>query len=904
MIITCENCSTSFNLDEKFLKPSGSKVRCSKCKHIFTAFPAAVPKEKEAPPEEVPVDEPESAAEEAEAPDMAPAAGAAVAGEDVQEEAGVDEDQAEDLNFDMDATSEDFTVEAPEDVQEEDLDLTGMGATLDMEAPPVEEPAVETPEAAAEDMDLDAEPAAADDAEPEGLDLSTLDEELDLETEPAEEAAVGEEAVTDDLDLDLDMDAEPDAAKDEVAEELDLSSLDEELDLETGPVEEAAGEEAVTDDLDLDLEMDAEPEAGKEAEAEELDLSALDDALDMDAEPPGEAAAETADAASDDILDDLDLDLEMDAEPEAGKEAEAEELDLSALDDALDMDAEPPGEAAAETADAASDDILDDLDLDLEMEAEPEAGQDADADELDMSDVMFELGDDTEAGTPAEDSELELDLEMEPGVGDLGGEKEDLDMAGFEETLEMDSPPEPQADAGEDIEDLDLDLELEMEDGTKAEAEPDALDDVSKDAEEEIEDLDFELDMDFEPDDNLEGAELELASDGTEDLDMSDIEQMLEVKDDDISGDEIIGAGPDSETEVEKWKDSPGEKGPGEDTAEIDLSDLDLDAVGGEDVDIEDQELDLDLDEETIKSAEAIAAGDKLIEEPEELDISHFEDLEVEDKDAPGVISEGDIELEFEVDEDSTDAIGGESTSDVAEPTQQLDTIVMDAPPTITATPEGDVAKKAKKTKEKKPKKAKKKKVKKTRPVGKSGPAKIILVLLLLLIIGVGAAAIVLDRYVGIEIPYVTEYVKQVPYLNQLMKTDVKKTGEITTSNIKSSFVDNQQSGKLFVISGQVKNEFPESRRFIKLRGKLFASGKTLVKEETVFCGNILTDMQLAQMDLADISKKLSNRFGDNKSNVKVKPGQQLPFMVVFSDFPQDLEEFTIEVAGSSPVQQ
>ncbi|MBW2298056.1 MAG: zinc-ribbon domain-containing protein, partial [Deltaproteobacteria bacterium] len=31
MIITCEECSTSFNLDEKFLKPSGSKVRCSKC---------------------------------------------------------------------------------------------------------------------------------------------------------------------------------------------------------------------------------------------------------------------------------------------------------------------------------------------------------------------------------------------------------------------------------------------------------------------------------------------------------------------------------------------------------------------------------------------------------------------------------------------------------------------------------------------------------------------------------------------------------------------------------------------------------------------------------------------------------------------------------------------------------
>jgi hypothetical protein len=150
----------------------------------------------------------------------------------------------------------------------------------------------------------------------------------------------------------------------------------------------------------------------------------------------------------------------------------------------------------------------------------------------------------------------------------------------------------------------------------------------------------------------------------------------------------------------------------------------------------------------------------------------------------------------------------------------------------------------------------------------------------------------------------VTEYVKQVPYLNQLMKSDMKKVGEITTSNIKSKFVDNEESGRLFVITGNVTNEFPQSRRFIKLKGKLFASGKTLVKEETVFCGNSLTDIQLAQMSLADINKKLSNRFGDNKSNVKVKSGQELPFMMVFSDFPQDLEEFTIEVIGSSPVQQ
>jgi len=43
MIIECEKCHTKFHLDEGLLKESGSKVRCSICKHVFTAFP---PKEK------------------------------------------------------------------------------------------------------------------------------------------------------------------------------------------------------------------------------------------------------------------------------------------------------------------------------------------------------------------------------------------------------------------------------------------------------------------------------------------------------------------------------------------------------------------------------------------------------------------------------------------------------------------------------------------------------------------------------------------------------------------------------------------------------------------------------------------------------------------------------------------
>ena len=39
MIIECEKCESKFSLDETLLKSEGSKVKCSMCKHVFTAYP-------------------------------------------------------------------------------------------------------------------------------------------------------------------------------------------------------------------------------------------------------------------------------------------------------------------------------------------------------------------------------------------------------------------------------------------------------------------------------------------------------------------------------------------------------------------------------------------------------------------------------------------------------------------------------------------------------------------------------------------------------------------------------------------------------------------------------------------------------------------------------------------------
>ena len=52
MEIGCEQCGTRFDLDESLIKEEGSKVRCSVCKHVFTAYPPEEAIEIEATAEE------------------------------------------------------------------------------------------------------------------------------------------------------------------------------------------------------------------------------------------------------------------------------------------------------------------------------------------------------------------------------------------------------------------------------------------------------------------------------------------------------------------------------------------------------------------------------------------------------------------------------------------------------------------------------------------------------------------------------------------------------------------------------------------------------------------------------------------------------------------------------------
>jgi hypothetical protein len=172
---------------------------------------------------------------------------------------------------------------------------------------------------------------------------------------------------------------------------------------------------------------------------------------------------------------------------------------------------------------------------------------------------------------------------------------------------------------------------------------------------------------------------------------------------------------------------------------------------------------------------------------------------------------------------------------------------------------------------------------------------------------------IIIPKSLGIKIPYISDinipYLSdldlKIPFLSDLVnpeKQDVSGNLKMIPMDktISSKFISNSRAGQLLVIRGKIRNEYDQPRSFVRVTGKLYQKGRKLVKTSTVYCGNIISDPELAGMNIAAINKKMRNKFGDKKSNLKIKTGKMVPFMIVFDNLPQNLDEYTVEVAESS----
>lgn len=837
MIITCETCGTSFRLKSSMVNESGSKVRCSKCQHVFIVYPPS------SMPDSSSAYQPGKRVED----DISPGA------------FGTGESKGED----RDAMMEGETITDMEALRDSDKDAARMkeGDTIsDLEEMIDEDVSEITRRDVSEDSNLfDEESSLFAESDEDEISLS------DLEVGPASEIISLEdlESGTDSgdiLDLDaLTSEAETPAFEDETAE----------IDFE-------------------DMTRTTTEDEGFFEEAEEMEAAPFEETTEMESVSEIDFEDMTKTTEDEDIFGDAEVEAE---EPEADVEAfEAYETQPLAEDFA----AEP--EEPEKEMEGGFDTQLDDFELDKKPEEEKPS---ASADEETGGKKAAEPKEDSEEKPSGETEDFELDFEdeLEKALGEEEGEEEEA----FD--LDLDEATEKAEAEDADLEEFDLDIESELEEG-----EP-----VTETADEEDLGLDLELD---EYDLDLvesQGEEETADFEGDEfDLDL-DLESEAESAETDVDGEKEFDLDLDLAPEGEE-AEAPEASG---DEFELDL---DLEPEGEEAPSAEaEEEFDLDLDlgadEETVGEGEAQAATGEETGKTEEFDLSEIEDFleeeapatestqtmeesaeldlelstEAEDETLESetdMATETDLDLETMLDEEEEARFGDEGGKDVsleavgeseapAEAEYEMETAAAAAEETVEEFPrEADHKVMPPPVSEPKITRARKSRVK---PV--------LVTILALIILG----ALAFGGYMYFFGP------EKGPAVFDQGNLQIEMV-----PNPDYRFVNNETAGELLVVTGNVTNRYDQPRSFIQVKANLFNPAGQVIRSESAFAGNTISDSDLSSLTLETLKTQLANRGGDNNANVGLAAGQSVPFMVVFGNLPENMDEFNVEVVSSA----
>jgi len=120
-----------------------------------------------------------------------------------------------------------------------------------------------------------------------------------------------------------------------------------------------------------------------------------------------------------------------------------------------------------------------------------------------------------------------------------------------------------------------------------------------------------------------------------------------------------------------------------------------------------------------------------------------------------------------------------------------------------------------------------------------------------------------------------------------------KSVQSYKVENLAGFYGTGGKAGKRFVIQGMVTSQGPEKTSGIRVRAELLDKNNQTIAEKTAYAGNIIPALDSA--DREQIETAMANRFGDKLSNVDIPPGHSVPFMVVFFDPPEGIEEYRVE---------
>jgi len=127
-----------------------------------------------------------------------------------------------------------------------------------------------------------------------------------------------------------------------------------------------------------------------------------------------------------------------------------------------------------------------------------------------------------------------------------------------------------------------------------------------------------------------------------------------------------------------------------------------------------------------------------------------------------------------------------------------------------------------------------------------------------------------------------------------------QEKGRITVRSVEATFVKNNKTGDLLVITGEAVNEYDKPRAAIQIKGIVYGADGEEVSSKVAFCGNPLSSDQLKTLSMDKLEAAMANQFGDSLANMEVAPGDAIPFVIVIPKPTAGATDYGVEPAGST----
>lgn len=121
-------------------------------------------------------------------------------------------------------------------------------------------------------------------------------------------------------------------------------------------------------------------------------------------------------------------------------------------------------------------------------------------------------------------------------------------------------------------------------------------------------------------------------------------------------------------------------------------------------------------------------------------------------------------------------------------------------------------------------------------------------------------------------------------------------TGQIVFDAYNNYFVDNEKTGKLFVIDGKLVNRSPATVGQIAVEATLLDAKDAPVISKVFKAGPKANISELRLLGKEDLENRLSSKEEIMLYNRMVKPGEEVPFMVAFANMPENVRNFSLKL--------